>query len=320
MNLEDDPKDHRGRYAERPSQIPWPGWKAILKRTFGTVSDADLSLRCAGVAFFSFLSIFPVLACFILVYGLVATRDTVRDQLFTLERFAPKAVFELVQERLEALLSQPEVGLGVGLLISFGLALWSGSRGTNSLIGTINLAYYQKDGRGFVTGALLSLGLTLGALGFLTMSLFTVAAIPALTENLPFARYLETIILWARWPALALMVYLAILVLYRLAPYREDAKWRWITPGALTAAVLWMLLSVLFSVYVEQFGNYSATFGSLSVAVVTMLWLYYSSMVIALGAALNAEIELQTKMDTTTGPQSPMGERGAYVADNLPEQ
>lgn len=309
-----------GRYAEKPADMPWPGWRSILKRIYQTMSDADLSLRCAGVAFFSFLSIFPVLACFVLIYGLVSSRASVEQQLSAVQPFIPVSVFDILQERLVALLAQPESGLGIGLIVSFAIALWSGSRGTNALIGAISSAYRERDARSFIAGALISVGMTLGGLFFLVIALFAIAAIPVLVGQLPFPWLFEKVALWIRWPILALLVWIAIAVLFRLAPHRESARWRWITPGAFVSTVLWIALSGLFSVYVENFGNYSATFGSLSVGVVMLLWIYYSTLIILLGASMNAELEHQTRIDTTTGPAAPMGERGAFVADHLPEQ
>lgn len=284
------------------------------------MSDADLSLRCAGVAFFSFLSIFPVLACFVLIYGLVTTQGSLQEQLSAVQPFLPASVFEILQERLVSLLSQPETGLGVGLVVSFAVALWSGSHGTSALIGTVSSAYRERDTRSFIVGTLISLGMTLGGLFFLVVTVFAIAAIPVLVDNLPFPGSFEKVALWVRWPVLAVLVWIAIAVLFRLAPHRESASWRWITPGAIVATVFWIALSALFSVYVENFGNYSATFGSLSVGVVMLLWIYYSTLIILFGASMNAELEYQTKIDTTTGPAAPMGERGAFVADHVPEQ
>ncbi|MEM8750644.1 MAG: YihY/virulence factor BrkB family protein [Pseudomonadota bacterium] len=309
-----------GRYASQPSHIPWLGWKAILTRVYKTIGNADISLRCAGVAFFGFLSIFPVMACFVLIYGLFSTGTSLQEHLSVIREFAPGSVYEILEERLQALLSQPEVGLGVGLIISFCLALWSGSRGTNSLISTVSESYREPEERGFLAAAILSVGLTLGGLFFVLVALFAIAAIPVIVATLPFPATAETIALWVRWPLLAAMVWVALTILYRLAPNRKGAQWKWITPGSAVATVLWIAASVGFSIYVEQFGNYGATFGSLSVVVVMMLWIYYSTMIIAIGAALNAEMEHQTKIDTTTGPAAPMGMRGAHVADHLPEQ
>lgn len=313
-------KAENGRYADRPGQIPWPGWKAILMRAFGTVSGTDLSQRCAGVAFFSFLSIFPFIASFVLIYGLVSTPSSLQEQLAVMEGFVPASVYQIVQERLESLLSQPQVGLGIGLLVSLAFALWSGSRGVNSMIATLSSVYHEKDTRSFVVSAALSIGLTIGGMAFALIVAVAIAAVPIAVGILPVSSWVETLASLARWPILAVLVSLGLSILYRLAPPRSDAKWKWITPGAVLATVLWLVLTVAFSFYVENFGNYGATFGSLSVAVVMMLWIYYSALVVATGAALNAELELQTKVDTTTGPNAPMGQRGAYVADNLPEQ
>lgn len=309
-----------GRYATVPGQIPWPGRKAVLKRVYVAVVDAELSLRCAGVAFFSFMSLFPVMASIVLLYGLVTSRDSLKVQLDTIQPFVPASVFEMLQDRLIALLQQPETTLGVGLVVSLIFALWSGSRGINALLVAMNRAYREKDERGLIANALLSLGLTLGGMVFITIALFAIAAIPVIVGGLPLPRFLESLSIWLRWPVLALMVWLAISVLFRIAPNRSAAKWTWITPGAALSTLLWIGLSVLFSLYVENFGNYNAMFGSLSVAVVTLLWIYYSTLIIVLGAILNSELEYQTKIDTTTGVSAPMGQRGAFVADHIAEQ
>jgi membrane protein len=109
----------------------------------------------------------------------------------------------------------------------------------------------------------------------------------------------------------------ALSVLYRWAPSREVAKWRWITPGSLLAASLWLLASLAFSFYVSSFGAYDAAYGALGGVVVALLWFYISAYAVILGAELNAELELQTRRDTTTGPVRPMGDRGAFVADHV---
>ncbi len=314
-----DERSGVGRYAARPSQIPIAGWKRIVSRTYQQIGTADLSLKCAGVAFFAFLSIFPVLACLVLIYGLFADTSSLNGHMSVLREFTPPSVFDIVEERLSALLSQPQVGLGIGLAVSFTLALWSGSRGTNALISTISSAYHEHAERHFLKSAALSLGLTLGALVFVTIALFTIAFIPAIVNLIQLPNAAETVAMYTRWPILALFVAVSLAILFRFAPHRNGAKWSWIAPGAIVSTLLWIVLSILFSIYVEQFGNYSATFGSLSVAVVMMLWLYYSTMAIALGAALNAEMEHQTKVDTTAGPYKPMGERNAFVADTTPE-
>ncbi|MFD0916491.1 YihY/virulence factor BrkB family protein [Pseudahrensia aquimaris] len=309
-----------GQYAAKPHQIPWAGWKSILLRTYEKISRTDTSLRCAGAAFFTFLSIFPILACMVLVYGIVASPASLVSQLEPLRQFLPASVYDVIMERLQTLLARPETGLGIGLLVSFAIALWSGSRGTNALVATVNEAYREADERGFIASAGLSISMTLVAIIFVIIALFAIAAIPVLVDAMPFPTLFETLAVWLRWPLLGVLVTGLLGALYKVGPDREDAKWRWLTPGAAIACVLWLLLSGLFSFYVQSFGNFDATFGSLSVAVVMMLWLYYSTLIVALGATLNAELEHQTRRDTTDGPEKPMGERGAYVADRSAAQ
>ena len=307
-----------GRGADSPGEIPKRGWWAILKRTYQVMGDKDLGLMCAGVAFYGFLSIFPIVAAVVLIYGLVASPQTLQSQLEVLQPGIPEAAYNIIQERLTALLEQPQSSKGIGLLISLGLALWSGSRGTNALILAVGEAYHEDDDRNFVASAILSIVLTLGALVFIGVALAAIAIIPPILNNFQLGPTFETVVNWLRWPVLAVFVIAAIAVLYKLAPDRDDAQMKWLTPGAAVAAVLWMVLSVAFSIYVEYFGNYSATFGSLAGAVVMMFWIYYSVMVFVFGAALNGQMELQTQRDTTVGAHDPMGARGAFVADNTP--
>ena len=307
-----------GRHADKPSEIPKRGWWAILKRTYQTMGDKDLGLMCAGVAFYGFLSVFPIVAAAVLIYGLIASPESLQAQLEVLKPGIPQAAYDIIQERLQALVNQPATGLGIGLVVSLGLAIWSGSRGTNALVLAIGEAYHEDDDRGFLASAALSILLTLGAMAFIGFALVCIAVLPAVLNAFALGPTFESVLNWLRWPLLAVFVIVAIAVLYKLAPDRDDAKMRWLTPGAVVAAILWLVLSVGFSLYVEYFGNYSATFGSLAGAVVMMFWIYYSVMVFVFGAALNGQMELQTQKDTTTGSHESMGNRGAFVADNTP--
>ncbi len=315
----EQPEHRSGKYATSPFQISLKGWWPIVKRGVARFGEADISIRCAGVAFFTFFSIFPAIAAAVLTYGLFLDRSMLRTQLDTLQPFVPPEAFTIIAERLDALLSQPETGLGLGLVLALGIALWSGSRGVGSLVGLISEAYREHDNRSFIVSALLSIGLTFGGMVFLAVAILTVAALPAIFLALPFGASFEWFVLLLRWPLLFLFVMFALVVLYRLGPDRKDARLVWLVPGAAFGTIAWLLLSALFSFYVQNFGNYDATFGSLSVAIVTMLWLYYSILIFAVGAILNAEAEYQTRMDSTTGPPKPLGYRGAVVADEVPE-
>jgi len=121
----------------------------------------------------------------------------------------------------------------------------------------------------------------------------------------------------ARWVVLAVLVLLALGVVYRLGPDRANPRWRWVSVGAVVALVLWLLGSVGFSFYVDNFGKYNQTYGALAAVIILLLWLFLSAFAVLLGAEFNAESERQTAADTTTGPERPPGQRGAEVADDI---
>lgn len=301
----------------RPLDLKWRDWKQVLLRTGKRMIDMDTSLRCAGVAFFSFLSIFPSIAIVVLLVGLLADRSFLLDQLQRLSFVMPEIAFAVIVRQLDTLLSQPQSGLGIGLAISIVVALWSGSRGVDALIYAASAAYYEKVRRNFFIAAAFSFVVTILGAAFMIVALALIAAIPIIVGFAPIPRFGEQLALLLRWPALMGLAVLAFSLLYRFTIDRRAPKVRWIWPGALLASLLWLAACVAFSLYVENFGQFEASFGSLAAAVVLLFWLYISAQVFVLGAAFNAEIELQTTVDTTIGPEKPMGRRGAYVADHV---
>jgi len=127
----------------------------------------------------------------------------------------------------------------------------------------------------------------------------------------------ELLINILRWPAMLAIVMLGLSVIYRYGPCRADAKWRWITWGSVAAALLWFIVSMLFSWYASNFGNYNKTYGSLGAVIAFMMWSWLSTTIVLMGGELNAEIEHQTAKDSTTGPPKPLGARGAKMADTV---
>ena len=204
--------------------------------------------------------------------------------------------------------------------VAFGvvLALWSAAAGTKALI---VCAERRLRGAG---EARRSSAINLTALLFTLCGVFGVAVALSVIVGLPAVLQLGWLGPWAQMAASAVsyllllgFVMLGLSLLYRFAPSRREAHWRWVTPGSAVAAVLWLLASFLFSFYVGNFASYDATYGSLGAVVVMLFWFYISAFVVMLGAELNAELELQTKRDTTAGPERPMGRRGAFVADHV---
>ncbi len=315
---ENEASDVPGEQARTPTEIPAKGWLQVVKRGWKEASVDQVPLLGAGVAFFGFLALFPALAAFTLLYGLVADPATIASQTQTLTASLPPEARTLVVGQLEQLASAPQQSLGWGLVLAIVLALWSASGGIGNLITAVNIAYDEEKKRGFVKDKLLALGVTIGAVIFMALIVALMAGIPVVLGFLDVNGPLRWVIEVVRWVLLAVLVMLALAVLYRVAPDRDAPKFRWVSAGAVVATILWLIASAAFSLYVTFFGNYTKTYGALAGVVLMMLWLWITSYAVLLGAEINAESEEQTVKDTTTGPEQPLGSRGAVKADSMP--
>jgi membrane protein len=309
-----------GRNATRPSQYNWRALKQVLLRTWAGIAEDHLSIIAAGIAFFGMLAAFPSLAALIAIFGLFADPAIVADNLERVRPVLPSDAYAILEGQLDRLLSAGTSSLGLASLIALALALWSSRAGASAMIEGLNIVYGERDTRNIVRQYLSSLVLTLIVLAMAILALLVVVALPAVLTFLQF----DEIGALGAWiarvaPLLVLGVAVVFVVgaVYRMGPHRAPARKRWITPGAVMATVTWVLASYLLSSYISQFGNFNQTYGSLGAIIALLLWLYVTAFVVLLGAKLNAELELGTEHDTTTGPPRPMGERGAYVADHV---
>ena len=308
----------RGRDAEHPLEIPTRGWVDILKRTWANFNSNRIMATAGGVTFFSLLAIFPALAAFVSLYGLFFDRHDVVHQLGLMRGFVPRDVLSLVSDQMTRLATTGSGKLGFAFAVSLLLSLWSGNGAIRSLFDGLNVAYEEKERRGFVRLTLVTLAFTLGAILFALVAIAAVVVLPVVLKFLHLgggAAYFGLL----RWPAILLVVALGLSVVYRYGPSRAQPRWRWITPGGLLAAVLWLAASLAFSWYVSNFANFNKTYGSLGAVVGFMTWLWYSTIIVLFGAELNAEIEHQTSVDTTVGGPRPLGTRGAAMADTVGE-
>jgi len=187
-----------------------------------------------------------------------------------------------------------------------------------ALFDALNLVYKEREKRSLVSLYCISLLFTLLAVAFIAIAVGAVVVLPIFLNLFGLSTWHERLIAVARWPFLLVGVTAALSLIYRYGPSRRVAKWRWVT-GSLTAAVLWLLMSMLFSWYVTQFDSYNRVYGSLGAVVGFMTWMWFSVVVVLVGAELNAEMELQTAVDSTAGGPRPLGGRGAIVADTLGE-
>lgn len=307
-----------GAEAEKPTEIPRRGWIQVVKRAWKEAKSDQVPLLAAGVAFYSFLALFPAMIAAVMLYGLVRDPADVQRQVDELSATLPSDAASLLTTQLEALTTTSSSSLGLGLIISLVLALWSASGGVGNVMTAVNLAYDEEETRGFVKRKALALALTLGAIVFVVVAVGMVAVAPAVFDNLVGAGPLRWALEAARWVGLLVAMSVALGVLYKLAPDRDAPKFRWVSIGSVVATVLWLVASLGFSLYVDNFGSYNKTYGALAGVVVLLLWLWLTMYVVLLGAEVNAEAEQQTAEDTTVGPEKPMGQRGAVKADSPP--
>ncbi|GAB2751685.1 YihY/virulence factor BrkB family protein [Nocardioides pakistanensis] len=312
--------EYPGATAEEPKQIPAKGWFQVTKRAWAEAKLDQVPLLAAGVAFYTFLSLFPAMIAAVTLYGLWADPQTVTRQTEAVTEALPKDAASIITDQMKAIAEQPEQSLGLGLIIALALALWSASGGVGNIITAVNVAYDEEETRGFVKRKLLALGLTLGAILFATIAIGLIAVAPAVLDAFIPDGPLHWLLQGVRWVGLVLAVTVALAVLYRYAPDRDAPKLRWVSVGATVATVIWLVASVGFSVYVDNFGSYSKTYGALAGVAVLMLWLWITAYIVLLGAEINAESEQQTVKDTTTGPAEPIGQRGAVKADSYPDE
>ncbi len=307
-----------GGEAERPREIPPRGWWQVVKRAWKEAKTDQVPLLAAGVAFFSFLALFPALIAAVLAYGLFADPAQVRDHLDELAGALPSSARDLLLRQAESITSAPQQALGIGVVVALLAALWSASGGVGNLMSAVNITYDEEESRNFIVRKLLALLLTVGGIVFVLLAIGMLAVAPVVIDTLAVAEPIRWLLEAARWVIVLLAVTLGLAIVYRLAPSRDDPQMRWVSVGAVVATVVWLIASIGFSLYVDNFGSYGETYGSLAGVAVLMLWLWITAYVVLLGAEINAESEQQTVRDTTVGEERPLGQRDAVKADTTP--
>jgi membrane protein len=309
----------RGRVAGSPTEIPAKGWKDIAWRAYEEMNKDRILAVAAGVTYFGLLALFPAITALVSMYGLFADAATINDHLTALSGFMPGGALDVIGEQVKRITAQGEGTLGFAFFFGLALSLWSANAGMKALFDALNVAYDEEEKRGFFALNLASLTFTLGAIAFALLAVGGIVVIPVVLNFIGLGPLVEWLLWLARWPALLAVIILGLAVLYRYGPSRDKAEWKWISPGSIFAAVVWIVASMLFSWYVSNFGNYNETYGSLGAVIGFMTWMWLSTTIVLVGAELNAEIEHQTVKDTTAGPSQPLGTRGAEMADTVGE-
>lgn len=299
-----------------PQEFSLANWWQITKRVMHKVEQDNMSLIAAGVAFYFLLAMFPLLAALVSMYSLFTDQQTLLQHMSLLVGVIPEQSREILEAQIESLLATDNSALSVGFVFSFLLAIWSGGKGSVALITACNISYKEGKTRSFLKMIIVRTMLTLATILTMLLMLLMIVIIPFALSMLDETS--QSLLSWVTWPILLILFNLSLASLYKYAPHRASAKWRWTTPGAVLATLFWLVGSYFFNLYITEYASYNETYGSMGGVVILLMWFYVTAFTILLGAAINAAAELQTEEDTTTGEEKPKGKRGAYVANNGP--
>jgi membrane protein len=307
----------RGRDARAPVHIPWRGWKDIFVRTYRESMNDRVFLLAASVVFYAMVALFPAIAAGVSSYALFADASTIGQHLAIASDIIPQGTLELLQNEISRIASKSDGRLTLGFLTGLAIALWSANAGMKAIFDALNIIYDEDEKRGLIWLNVESLFFTMCAIACLLLALGAVVVFPLFLAAFGLSSMDEPLIGVLRWPLMFLLVLFGVSVLYRFGPSRTRPKWRWVSVGSVFAALAWLAVSSLFSFYLANFANYNATYGALGAVVGVMMWMWFCTVVVLMGAQLNAEMEHQTACDSTVGPEAPLGARGAVMADTV---
>jgi membrane protein len=307
----------RGRDADTPSAIPARGWKDISLRVYGNISKHRIMALAGGITYYTILAIFPALAALVAIYGLFSDPSSIANHLNELQGFLPGGALDVARDQLTRVSAKGASTLGATFLIGLGVSLWSANAAMKALVDTLNIVYGEAEKRSFVKLNAISLCFTACGIAFVLAALASIVVVPVVLNFVGLSSMGDLLLRIGRWPAMIIVLAIALGVIYRYGPSREKARWRWVSWGSALASLLWLGVSGLFSWYAGSFGNFNETYGSLGAIIGFMTWLWISAIIILIGGEINAEMEHQTLRDSTTGTPKPMGSRGAYMADTV---
>ncbi|HDZ48479.1 hypothetical protein LCGC14_0036290 [marine sediment metagenome] len=307
----------RGRHALSPGDIPSRGWHDIVWRVMRAARRNRITMLAAGVAFYALLALFPTIAAVISLWGLLFDPYEAGQQLYEISRFMPPDAANLIDQQAQQVVESAESGNIMAALAGLLIAMYIASKGVGVLVIGLNVVYGETEKRSLMHRSAVLISLTFGLIIMTLVSLGFIAIVPIVVDALDIDAPLNSVFKWLRWPALLVLMSGLIALLYRFAPYRRSAQWRWLSYGTMLATVMWLLGSGGLSLYVRYFSSFSELYGSLGAVVALMMWFWLSAFVVLFGAEVNCEMERQTYNDTTVGETRPLGEREAFAADTI---
>ncbi len=285
--------------SERETKVSKLKWAIGLgKRLWTQVNEDHVGLIAAGIAFYGLLALFPAITALMAIAGLLVQPNDIVDQLQSFSDIVPEQVMSIVVGQASAIAGSRGGGLGLAAVVGIGFAIWSASRGMASLIEGMNVAYGEKETRGFIKLKSVTLALTLLLVVGIIFGMMATMAVPIVLSFVQLGAFGSVVSFTLVWGLLLTFAFGGLSLIYRFGPdHSKPEIYKWKTVGSPVACLLWVVASGGFAFYVSNFGSYNESFGTLSGVVVMLLWLWISAYVVLLGAELNAETERMARQD-----------------------
>ena len=265
-------------------------WKAYIRLQLKQLSEDNVVIVSAGVAFFFFLALFPAIAGTVSLLSVFEDTREMKEQIKFLADSFPSESKKFFEQRLEEMISSPNKKSGWKFALNILLSIWVANIGTRALFKGISIAYNSKVKRNFIKENLVTLTFTVSGIVFQMLMIVLLVGFPILTEEAAKAQILETILSIALYPIEIIILTIALSLTYKFASYKQTKKIKHTLAGAIAAAVLWVICSSLLSFLLRTIGIHSDPYGSSASIIFLMLWCLLTSFIILLGAEINSLI------------------------------
>ena len=272
---------------KKPESPSAPRWRRLVEDVRDRVKAENVPFLAAGLAYYGMLAIAPGLIAVVSIYGLVGDPAGVAEIVASIEDAVPTEVAAFLEGQLRSIVETSSSSLGISFAISLLGTLWAASSGTKALIRGVNLAYGLDETRSFVKLRLLSIGVTIALLAFVSGILILIVAGHRILDG---SSWFNLVAEYGRWPVVLAVSVFLLAGFYRIAPPQRRPEWSVASAGAVFAGAAWLVSSFGLSIYVSRFGSFNETYGTLGAVVVVLLWLFLSAFIVLLGAIVDRSV------------------------------
>jgi membrane protein len=283
--------------ASTPKDLSWGSWKKALLKTKDAISNKNLSMLASGIAYGGTLAFFPLVIACVAIASIVIDKNQIQDVVNAISSFLPSDMASLLTAQLKNAVNNESANFVVAI-IAIAIALFGVSGAMNSLVSALNVAYKTKETRNFIKVRLISIGLTVVLIIGLLIVLPLIGLGSDILRHFGVPEILVGIFSVVRWILLAAVMTIGLAVIYRYAPNRKNARWQWVSWGAVIATILWLIVTTVFFIYLQNFANFSQSYSLFAGIIVLMMWLNFTGLIVLLGAEVNSQLEERTLLPT----------------------